>query len=538
MEDARSRKLEAFSAHTAGLEAALAHPEGEETIRSIRRLTRSLARAARDAGWPELASLARTVHEAPDGELLGGARDLLGFLGAARSAPEAEKDPPPLADHTVLLVEDSATVAAAMRAHLAAPGRTVLLATTAAEAQRALGTHPIDLVVLDLILPDRDGRDLLLLLREDPRTAAIPVIVVSAQGGAVARAECLAVGASEFLEKPVDPSLLRAAVARHVAPARKKDADARIDSATGLLSRAGLVEAYRSLRLRTGRVEAPPSVAVLALDPFGRSLAGGSSVSKGEWDRLVRGVADHLASVLGERDRLGRWSEADLVAILFATSPTEAKQRLEDACRAFVAQRSPGSNPAGEVSLPVGVAAADMGADLREVVGAALCSLSDAAAGTVPRQGAAEASPEERRPARVLLVEDDRVTATLIHHRLVREGFDVVDFLNGEDAYRWALAGDFDVAILDVKVPGMDGFEILRRFRATPRLASAPVIVLTSLGRESDVVRGLELGANDYMLKPFSPTELLARVRRLALGRAPERRPVESPARAQPVEHG
>jgi DNA-binding response OmpR family regulator len=90
-----------------------------------------------------------------------------------------------------------------------------------------------------------------------------------------------------------------------------------------------------------------------------------------------------------------------------------------------------------------------------------------------------------------------------------------MDFLNGEDAFRWASEASFDLAILDVKVPGMDGFEILERIRAIPRLADVPIIMLTGLGSEADVVRGLELGANDYMLKPFSPAELLARVRRL-----------------------
>jgi DNA-binding response OmpR family regulator len=98
---------------------------------------------------------------------------------------------------------------------------------------------------------------------------------------------------------------------------------------------------------------------------------------------------------------------------------------------------------------------------------------------------------------------------------LVREGFEVMDFLNGEDAFTWAADSDFDLAVLDVKVPGMDGFELLERLRAMPRLDDVPIVMLTGLGSEADVIRGLELGANDYMLKPFSPTELLARVRRL-----------------------
>ena len=511
MEDLRSRQIEALSAHVAGLEAALDAATSEETLRSIRRLTRSLARTAIEVAWTDVAKLARVVHESPDSDLAVAARDLLSFVVASSQDARGGDPPPTHAEHRVLVVEDNRTVAAAVMAHLGEAGRTLHLAATAAEAERILAAHAIDLVILDLILPDRDGRDLLLVLREDPRTAAIPVIVVSAKGGSVARAECLAVGASEFIEKPADPRVLRAAVARHLG-ARRPDADARVDPATGLLSRAGLAEAYRALRSRTGRVEGPLAVAVLTLDPLARVVAEGR---RGEADRLVRGVAERLARGLGERDRLGRWSDSELVALLPGTTPSEAKRLLEEGWRGFVTERVWEARPDGEPSFAVGVAVADAGADLREVVAAALLSL--------PRRGASAGAgdhteqPDTPAPPRVLLVEDDRVTATLIHHRLVREGFDVMDFLNGEDAHRWASTGEFDVAILDVKVPGMDGFELLQRFRAMPHLASVPIVMLTSLGQEADVVRGLELGANDYMLKPFSPTELLARVRRLAL---------------------
>jgi DNA-binding response OmpR family regulator len=74
---------------------------------------------------------------------------------------------------------------------------------------------------------------------------------------------------------------------------------------------------------------------------------------------------------------------------------------------------------------------------------------------------------------------------------------------------------------LDVKVPGMDGFEVLEKLRAIPRFESVPIVMLTGLGGEADVIRGLKLGANDYMLKPFSPTELIARVTRLVYAGSP-----------------
>jgi DNA-binding response OmpR family regulator len=117
--------------------------------------------------------------------------------------------------------------------------------------------------------------------------------------------------------------------------------------------------------------------------------------------------------------------------------------------------------------------------------------------------------------ARVLVAEDDEISATLLLHRLEKEGLDVVRYDNGRDAYEGALEATPDLVILDVKMPGMDGFEVLERLRRTPSYASVPIILLTSMGSEADVVRGFELGADDYVLKPFSPVELSARVWRL-----------------------
>jgi CheY-like chemotaxis protein len=120
---------------------------------------------------------------------------------------------------------------------------------------------------------------------------------------------------------------------------------------------------------------------------------------------------------------------------------------------------------------------------------------------------------------RVLLVEDDRVTATLIKHRLEKDGFEVLHYDDGRAAYEAVLEeGGFSLALLDVKLPGMDGFELLQRVRELPHFSDFPIIMLTSMGREADIVRGFELGANDYVLKPFSSVELVARIHRSLAG--------------------
>ncbi|CAN5504260.1 response regulator transcription factor [soil metagenome] len=113
-------------------------------------------------------------------------------------------------------------------------------------------------------------------------------------------------------------------------------------------------------------------------------------------------------------------------------------------------------------------------------------------------------------PARVLVVDDDATVSEVVGRYLVREGFAVESVGDGRVALERALADPPDLVILDLMLPGLGGLEVCRRLRA---LAPVPVIMLTARGDESDRVIGLELGADDYVAKPFSPKELLARVR-------------------------
>lgn len=502
MEDFPAHHVHALSAHMEGLSAALESlPTDESAADSLRRLARSLASAAEEMGATALARAARSIRDAEDRVL---DETTSAFLDHVRALRERETQ----TATRVLLVEDNRTIAAAVEAYLKGPGYQVYHAATAAEAERVLEEHRIDVVLLDLILPDRDGRDLLVQMRESRATASLPVIVMSGKEGVVAKAECLAVGAREFLEKPVDPKALRAALERHARPHREEgEAPGPADS---VLDRPGLLEAFEVLRSDD---RSRPTVAVLAVNDIEAIVR---ELGQEAGDGLVAAIGRELLPILDDREHVGRWERGVVVMLLPGTSAADAKRKLKHGLSGLASAGAfDGFVRAGtSLSFSAGVAIAESGQDLRDAVSAAKASLSRArAAGKGVVVTAEEAAPD--RPPRVLLVEDDRVTATLVQHRLDREGFEVVDFDNGEDAHGWAADSDFDLAILDVKVPGMDGFELLERLRAIPRLESVPIVMLTGLGGEADVIRGLDLGANDYMLKPFSPTELMARVRRL-----------------------
>lgn len=118
-------------------------------------------------------------------------------------------------------------------------------------------------------------------------------------------------------------------------------------------------------------------------------------------------------------------------------------------------------------------------------------------------------SSETTATARVLVVEDDRTVAEVVGRYLQREGYEVEHVADGAVALARITEGSPDLVVLDLMLPGVDGREICRRVRA---VSDVPIIMLTALGETGDRIRGLELGADDYLAKPFSPRELVMRV--------------------------
>lgn len=116
---------------------------------------------------------------------------------------------------------------------------------------------------------------------------------------------------------------------------------------------------------------------------------------------------------------------------------------------------------------------------------------------------------------RILVVEDDRDIAELVGRYLEKAGFAVELLPSGRDAIAALAARPPDVLVLDLMLPGVDGLEICRAARSNPRTANIPIIMVTARAEESERIAGLENGADDYLAKPFSPNELVARVRAL-----------------------
>jgi two-component system, OmpR family, alkaline phosphatase synthesis response regulator PhoP len=135
--------------------------------------------------------------------------------------------------------------------------------------------------------------------------------------------------------------------------------------------------------------------------------------------------------------------------------------------------------------------------------------------------------------ARVLVVEDESDIRELIAYNLQKEGYQVTSLENGEDALSEVRTHPPDLMLLDLMLPGVDGLEVCKIMKAQPATAAIPVVILTAKGEEADVVTGLELGADDYVVKPFSPRVLAARIKAVL-----RRRKQNSVAEDQVIRHG
>jgi two-component system, OmpR family, phosphate regulon response regulator PhoB len=125
--------------------------------------------------------------------------------------------------------------------------------------------------------------------------------------------------------------------------------------------------------------------------------------------------------------------------------------------------------------------------------------------------------------ANILIVEDEEALTLLLRYNLETQGYEVETIARGDEADTRLREGTPDLVILDWMLPGLSGIELCRRLRARPQTRQLPIIMLTARGEESERVRGLSTGADDYIVKPFSVPELLARVNALLRRASPER---------------
>jgi DNA-binding response OmpR family regulator len=379
---------------------------------------------------------------------------------------------------SVLVVDDSLTIRMNLTEMLTAADLDVVACASIADAKAALANKTFSLVILDILLPDGDGIDLLRDIRAMPEAAATPVMLLSTETEVRDRVRGLTTGADEYVGKPYDQGYV---VARARELVRKKSADG-----------------------------APQQQTILVID---------DSVTFREQLKEVLQQADYrvVATASGEE---GLRLAADLTpaaAIIDGQLPgidgatVVRRIRLDAALRALPCILLTGADDFGAEmrALDAGADAFVLKTEDTSVVLARLNAILRSSAGPIAGQAAATSL---QGPKKVLAVDDSETYLQEVAEALRADGYEMVLARSGEEALELLSVQPVDCILLDLMMPGMGGREACMRVKQAPSIRDIPIVMLTAVEDRVAMIQGLSAGADDYIAKSSDFQLLRARV--------------------------
>lgn len=381
-----------------------------------------------------------------------------------------------------------------------------------------LETVSPDLLLLGVALPQVSGLDLCRALRADPRWRELPVVFMASAGEADHAKAAYRSGGDDVLRKPLQREDLLARIENRISRARllRKTADA--DGLTGLPSRQ---KAERELErfLRLGRRHRHPvTMTIFRLDGFG---ALQQRVGQTAMDAAVLAFSQILQQSFRAEDVVSQWGPNEFVVGLFDATAVNAVVRVREVMTSLRTRAFPGGGTSFSLTCSAGLATfPDDAGDARELHGAADAALLVAGGNTGTEVLGIASDPNAINTGRVdvLLIEEDAAIATLLLHALESRQYSVRWLRSGQEATN-ALLGDRPelrarLILLEVNLPGLDGLSVLRTLGSHDVLRHTRVMILSSRTSEAETVQAFELGAFDYVAKPFSVAVLTERIRR------------------------
>ena len=288
---------------------------------TIQRICQTLYTLRIFQSWDEVSNLIDCIERGNPQECLHQLNRLMIHLATCAHVPQLDCD-------RLLIIEDDPLIGQALVDELNEPNRQVLWATSVETALTLLREHTISLILLDLGLPDNDGRNLMVQMRQEALMKDVPIFVLSARTDVNVKVECFALGADMYFEKPVDPSLLRVTIASKLQ--RVKDFKTRSyhDDLTGLPNRIWLNIAFEQAIKLSARTHHPLSLALIDIDHFKQvNDLHGHSIG----DRVLRHTTKVISRTLRVSDMIARWGGEEFVMIFPQTSPLQAKRALDKA---------------------------------------------------------------------------------------------------------------------------------------------------------------------------------------------------------------
>jgi DNA-binding response OmpR family regulator len=379
--------------------------------------------------------------------------------------------------HTVLIVDDSLTVRMNLVGMLDAAGLPSTACATGEEARQALAQHPFSLIILDVLLPDVDGIELLREIREGPLGNDVAVMLLSSEAEVRDRIRGLTTGADEYIGKPYDASFV-------VARAREL--------------------------VRKGQTSLPPAEeTILVIDDsvtFREALK--EALETAAYRVLVAGSGEEGLRLAAAMRPTAMVVDGVLPGIDGATVIRQV--RFDAALRRMPCLLLTASEDRGAE-----VRALDAGADAfvrkDEAIPVILARLS-AVLRSARAQGADQRTASLLEPKKILTVDDSETYLQELADALRKDGYEIVLARSGEQALELLAVQPVDCILLDLIMPGIGGEEACRRIKAVPVMRDIPIVMLTALEDREAMIKGLSAGADDYIAKSSDFEVLRARV--------------------------
>jgi diguanylate cyclase (GGDEF)-like protein len=428
-----------------------------------------------------------------------------------------------LENSRILLIDDDPVLRSYLVKRLELDGYIAEDAADVETAQRLLHENHYDLILLDLMMYPKSGYELFEFLQEDPTLKWLPLIVLSAREDVNDKISCLMLGASDYLTKPFRYEELAARIYSLLNRTKNFEQMAFRDPLTGVYNRRYF---DHHIELELQRIERYPAPITLAFIDIDRFKSVNDTFGHAVGDLVLQGLSHLVQQRLRSTDVLARYGGEEFVLLLPNTTDDQAVKLLTGILQH--ARMNPVAQLEGQtysITFSAGVAEWVPGTPVPvwlRTADEAMYSAKEqgrnriivAGEKTAADTGVAEPEPVRKR---VLIVDDDEILRSIVASRLDMLPIEIEQVCDGEEAYRYLLQQSVDLCILDGVMPEMDGLTFLQKVRNEPAFqdSSMRVLMLSGRKREDDVARGLELGADDYMSKPFSLVELEMRVRRL-----------------------
>ncbi len=381
---------------------------------------------------------------------------------------------------TTLIVDDSLTVRADLVDAFTAAGLANIACASAAEARAVLATQSIGLIILDVVLPDVDGVELLREIRDTPVGAGIPVLMLSTEAEVRDRIRGLMNGSNDYVGKPYDLEYVLSRARQLL------DGNHRNNTKTQTLKRILIIDDSVTFRERLGELLREQGFEVLSATSGEEGLrsAGLHRPDAVVVDGVLPGID---GSTVVRKLRLDAALHHTPCILLTGSQDHGAELRaLESGADAFVRKEE-----------DLDVILARISAVLRNI----------------DHVGRSESATSLLGPKKILAVDDSLTYLHELADILRGEGYDVILAHSGEEALEMIAVQPVDCILLDRLMPGLGGTETCKRIKASPRLRDIPLIMLTAMEDRDAMIEGLSTGADDYVLKSNEVDVLKARLR-------------------------